>query len=495
MITFKGLPLYRVTLAADGDGVVRVSLVDVPAVESNFDVFRAQEAKAPALYAVQDEDRHLVRGVVLRADYPIYRKDNPQDPGYYVTFSADVIRQAAERLLAEGHANDINLQHEDGSDVEGVQMVQFFLKDSAAGVDPQGFDGIADGSLFAEYHVTNEDVWSEIKAGTFRGFSVEIFYTLIPAADAMRAAADPEAVGLFSKLISKISDMSKLEKLRETLRNLLTDGPAKEPAKMGSVTTDKGVVVWDGDEDLKAGDRVQIEDSDGNRTDAADGDYTTGDGKVIVVVSGEVSEIRDPNAEVGDEGDAQDAEQMAAQRKASKLAAAEKFSMSYGEKETRIAEAITAGISGFGDTIFGHLVDAGEDFAVFDTYGEWNNWGDKYERYRVSWNGDEPSVSDPVEVRMAFVPMDFDDAAAFTDKETASAEELESAVSAAAGFKAERDAARKEAEQLRARVKELEKAPAGEPARERFKGADAASFIPENIGDKGLERLARPLRK
>lgn len=484
MITFNGLPLYRATLATDGDGVVRVSLVDVPAVESNFDVFKAAE-KAPALYAVQDEDRHLVRGVVLRADYPIFRRDNPKDPGYYVTFSADVIRQAAERLLAEGHANDVNLQHEDGSDVEGVQMVQFFIKDAAAGVDPAGFDGIADGSLFAEYHVTNEDVWAEIKAGTFKGFSVEIFYTLIPAGDAMRA--DTEAVGLFSKLISKISDMSKLEKLRETLRNLLTDGPAKEPAKMGSVTTDKGVIVWDGDDDLKAGDRVQVEDADGNRTDAADGDYTTGDGKTIVVVSGEVSEIRDPDAEVGDDDNA---EQMAAQRKASKLAAAEKFSMSYGEKESRIAEAITAGISGFGDTIFGNLVDAGEDFAIFDTYGEWNNWGDKYERYRVSWNGDEPSVSDPVEVRRAFVPMDFDDAAAFG--ETTTADEYEAAVNAAAGFKAERDAARREAETLRARVAELEKTPAGTPAREKFNGANAAA-LPEKIGDRGLERLARPL--
>ena len=498
MITFNGLPLYRATLATDGDGVVRVSLVDVPAVGSNFDVFRAQDAKAPALYAVQDEDRHLVRGVVLRADYPIYRKDRPEDPGYYVTFSADVIRQAAERLLAEGHANDVNLQHEDGSDVEGVQMVQFFLKDAAAGVDPQGFDGIADGSLFAEYHVTNEDVWAEIKAGTFRGFSVEIFYTLIPAVDAAmhRAAADTEAVGLFSRLISKITDMSKLEKLRETLRNLLTDGPAQEPAKMGSVTTDKGVIVWDGDEDLKAGDRVQVEDADGNRTDAADGDYTTGDGKVIVVVSGEVSEIRDPEAEVGDQDPDpdEDPERMAAQeRKASKLAAAEKFALSYDEKMRRIAEAITAGISGFGDTIFGHLVDAGDDFAVFDTYGEWNDWADKYERYRVSWNGDEPSVSDPVEVRRAFVPMDFDDAAAFAPaQETASAEEYEAAVKAAEDFKAERDAARQEADTLKTRIAELEKAPAGTPAREKFNGA-AAAALPESIGDKGLERLARPL--
>ena len=122
MITFNGLPVFAVTLASDGDGVVRVSLVDDPAVRSNFDVFRAEAGKAPALYAVQDEDRHLVRGVVLRADYPIYRRDSGDDPGYYVTFSKAVIREIAEKYLADGRQNAVDTDH-DGQEVDGVRMV------------------------------------------------------------------------------------------------------------------------------------------------------------------------------------------------------------------------------------------------------------------------------------------------------------------------------------------------------------------------------------
>ena len=179
MTTYNGLPLYRVALA-DDDGVLRVSLVENPAVESDFEVFRKEEAKAPALYSVQDEEKHLVRGVILRADYPIYRNDGRG--GYYVTFGADVIREAAERFIADGHANAVDTDH-DGKEVDGVQMVQLFIKDAAAGVAPEGFDDIADGSLFGEYHVTDPDIWDEIKAGTWKGFSVEIFYKLIPAAD------------------------------------------------------------------------------------------------------------------------------------------------------------------------------------------------------------------------------------------------------------------------------------------------------------------------
>ena len=81
-----------------------------PAVESDFEVFRKEEAKRPALYSVQDEEKHLVRGVILRADYPIYRNDGRG--GYYVTFGADVIREAAERYIAAGRANAVDTDHD-----------------------------------------------------------------------------------------------------------------------------------------------------------------------------------------------------------------------------------------------------------------------------------------------------------------------------------------------------------------------------------------------
>lgn len=490
MITFNGLPLYRVALS-DKDGVLRVSLVDDPAVESDFEVFRKEAEKRPALYAVQDEEKRLVRGVILRADYPIYRKDKDSDRGYYVTFGAEVIREAAERYLAEGRANDVNLQHEDGTDVDGVQMVQFFIKDSAAGMAPEGFDDIADGSLFGEYHVTNDDVWDEIKAGTFKGFSVEILYTLIPAGDAMgrEDIDEADAVSLLHDILSQVTDMSKLEKIKARLAALLAEPESnQEPQNFGSVTTDKGVIYWDGDEDLKAGDRVEVEDAEGNRSAAADGDYTTGDGKVIVVVDGAVSEIRDPDAEVGDqEDDNQQAqedtpEQMAAQRR-------EKFEATYAEKTRKIAEAITASLE---NDLYAYVMDAADDFAVAAVYGESTGWEDKYYRYAVSWGEDgSAAVSDPVEVRMAFVPMDFDDAALFAAEkpETVTAEEYEAAVQAAETFKAENGT-------LKARIAELEKTPAGKPVEEKFHD-DGPNGTPSNgfkLGDKGLDKLARKIR-
>ena len=87
--------------------------------------------------------------------------------------------------------------------------------------------------------------------------------------------------------------MSKINRFKAALAKML--------AAFGNVSTDKGIIAWDGEEDLKAGDNVYIEDADGNREVAQDGEYVTSDAKTIVVEGGKVSEIRDPEAEVSPE--------------------------------------------------------------------------------------------------------------------------------------------------------------------------------------------------
>ena len=286
IVTIGGLPVYDAQIVDEECGMYRVSLVDYPAVERDFQAFDAQ--KRQALYAVQNEEKRLVRGVLMRADFPIYRSD-AQMGEYYIVYKADTIRQMAEKYLAEGRCNLVNLMHEAGTDVEGVQMVQYFIKGD--GVNIEGFDDIADGSLFAEYHVTNDAVWTEIKAGTFRGFSLEGLFALEPEQDEdfVREIID-ELEGLFRRHF-KNDDMTKFKRFAAALAKVL--------AQLGSVATDKGVLSWDGGEDLKAGDAVYIESEGGERTPAEDGDYRTEEGRVIRVAEGKVSEIaeREPEQE------------------------------------------------------------------------------------------------------------------------------------------------------------------------------------------------------
>ena len=307
----QGIPVYEALIGGDGTGMTCISLVDSPAVLTTWQKFHDGEQVVRAQqFAVADEERRIIRGVIMRADFPIYRITKNEQTGkaeeYYLIYRADTIRAMAEKYLADGLQNSVSLDH-DGQQVEGVQMVQLYIKDTAAGINPEGFDtDIADGSLFAEFHVTNDEVWEQVKDGTFRGFSLEGLFAVVPE-DNQRSidAIVDELAGQFS-----ITDMSKIERLKAILRAELAkedNNIIERPEKFGAVTTDKGPLEWDGEEDLKAGDRVYIVDEDGNRQTAPDGDYTIEDGKVIAVVDGVVSELRDPAAEVAPESEQEQA--------------------------------------------------------------------------------------------------------------------------------------------------------------------------------------------
>lgn len=276
------IPIYRALIPDEECGMFRVSLVDDPAVDSLFIAFDNQ--KRVPMFAVANEEKRLVRGVIMRANFPIYRY-SPTMGEYYIIFTPEIIRLMAEKYLVEGRQNAVNVMHIDGSDVEGVDMVQMFIKDSTAGIAPANFEEIEDGSLFGEYHILNDQVWAEIKAGTYKGFSLEGMFDL-----ELQTAQ-------FTN--HKSVKMTAREKLRKLMAELLA-----LTEKFGQVTTDKGVLRWDGEEDLRSGFTVVHVAENGDEKRPEDGDYTTEDGKVIKVVDGKVAEIVDPKAEVdGADGD------------------------------------------------------------------------------------------------------------------------------------------------------------------------------------------------
>ena len=516
IVTIGGIPVYDAIISDEETGMFRISLVDDPAVMSNFQAFDAH--KKPMMYAIQDEEKRLVRGCIMRSDFPIYRRDEKMGE-YYVIYKAEEIRKMAEKYLLEGRQNDVNVMHQEGSDVDGVQMVQYFIKGDGIQVD--GFDDCADGSLFGEFHVVNDDIWAEIKAGTYKGFSLEGVFDLVPEQnkDEIQEIVDL-LEGAFKRIFKPNTFMSKLSKFKAALAKMLQE--------FGNVTTDKGVISWDGDEDLKAGDPVYVEDSEGNRTPAPDGDYKTDDNKVIVVVEGKVSEIKDAEAEIESDfietdkgklewdnededlkaGDAvyitdeegnrnpapdgdyttedgkvikvadgkvteivdKKAEVSEEEVKAKRISKFKKikqaFEESFDTKMRKISNAIAAVI----DTENFYLVDAGEDFGVVETWNE--DWTEShYFRYAITWNEDGTAkAADPVEVKLMFVPMDMESPFAKGNEEEMAA------------LKAENASLKKE-------IAKLKKTPAAKPAHEEVK--EQTKFT--KTGNKGLDNLQRIL--
>ena len=281
---------------------------------------------------------------------------------------------------------------------------------------------------------------------------------------------------------------------------------AKMLAAFGNVSTDKGVLAWDGDEDLKAGDEIFVEDQDGNRTPAPDGEYITSDAKTIVVADGKVAEIKDPEAEVAPEPDLKagdevfitdedgnripapdgdyttedgkvivvvdgkvseikdpDAEVAARKEEFARIKA--KFEESYEEKTKAIIAAIYADR---GEDMEWYLSTAGDDFAVICV---WETEGDKYIRYKVSWKEDGTAeVSDAQEVKLIFAPLDYKDPFAGDAEAEKEVEELRSQV-----------------EILTRKMEEMSRTPAAKPAHEEVKTSAQA----EKTGVKGIDRLNR----
>ena len=420
-------PVYEALVTDEETGMLRISLVDFPAVESNFLAF-AKEGEKARLYFVKDEEKRIVRGVVMRADYPILRRSG--DYEYFIVFRADTIRAMAEKYLAESRQNAVDEMH-NHAEVEEVKMVQYFIKDTAAGIAPAGFDEIADGSLFAEFHVLNDEVWAKVKDGTYKGFSLEGAFELVP--EEMKAIPNTD------------TNMSKIKRFKAALARLL--------AEFGNVSTDKGVLAWDGDEDLKEGDAVYVEDADGNRETAPDGDYVTSDNKTIVVADGKVAEIRDPEAEVAPtEEPAQ--EEAAAEQK-------------FGRIATDNGELVW---EGEGDLAEGAAVFVeGEEGLTPAPDGEYRTEDGKT---IVVVEGRVAEIRDP-EAEVAPEP------------EPAEDEEK-------AALRKENEELRAQVETLTAKVTELSRTPMAKPAHEEAK--DAAPTYRET-GIKGLDRIASLMKK
>lgn len=164
------LPIYELTIdesATDNTEVNFVALVDRPAIERGWLAFNQHKKQA---FAVEDEGERLIIGAAMIPEQPIYRKD--ENGEYYVNFSKDTIQKIALKFFASGYQNNVNLMHDSGQKVDGITFYQSFIKDTAKGIG--GLEGdYPDGTWFLGAKVNNDEVWADVKAGKFTGFSVE----------------------------------------------------------------------------------------------------------------------------------------------------------------------------------------------------------------------------------------------------------------------------------------------------------------------------------
>jgi len=150
-----------------------ISLVTTPAIEENF-VFFNDEKKMNLTLAKIDEEQRCLVSPALIPNKQIFRYDANTDSEYYVYFSKETVRQAAELYLKHNNNNNATYQHEE--DVLDVHTVESWIKEGDQDKSKMyGYD-LPDGTWFVKMHIANDDMWNKIKSGELKGLSIEGFF-------------------------------------------------------------------------------------------------------------------------------------------------------------------------------------------------------------------------------------------------------------------------------------------------------------------------------
>ena len=170
--------LKRVELIIDEEsekfGVEAISLVEFPAIEENWVFFSKDNFLS---LAKLDEEQKTLVGAVLIPNKEIPRFDKEENEEFVVFFSEDTIKQAQELFMSNLRNNNATLEHK--LPVDGISVVESWIKEDKKNDKSNsfGFKNLPIGSWFVKMKINNDEMWSKVKSGEIKGFSIEGYFT------------------------------------------------------------------------------------------------------------------------------------------------------------------------------------------------------------------------------------------------------------------------------------------------------------------------------
>lgn len=185
----------------DLQGVEAISIVENPAIESDFVALKSEEVKL----AEVDKEKRILMGAVLIPEKPIYRRNGEDE--YYIYFSKDTVVKASQLFLKKGNQGNSTLEHSksiDGLTVVESWIVEDLTKDKSALYNLS----VPVGTWMASVKVDNDEIWNDyVKTGKVKGFSLEGHF-----ADQLEKKKE------LSKVLTE--DEILVEKIKEILKNV-----------------------------------------------------------------------------------------------------------------------------------------------------------------------------------------------------------------------------------------------------------------------------------
>ena len=171
--------IFKISIGNDIEsGLGAVSLVEEPAIEVDFLTFSKDDMQKMRFF---NEEEHIVSGPAILADTLIYRY-KPEMGEFYIYFDKETIKKLIIKYFKNNRANSVNIEHSE--EVNGITLIESYIKNTDRGVSPIEFKDIPDGSWITSYYVSDPALWERIKKGEVKGFSVEGKFFLDEVAEA-----------------------------------------------------------------------------------------------------------------------------------------------------------------------------------------------------------------------------------------------------------------------------------------------------------------------
>lgn len=151
-------------------GIEAISLVEQPAIESNFVALNKQEIMLKEV----DSEKKILMGPALIPDKSIYRRNDNGDE-YYIYFSQQTVRKASELFFKKSNHKNATFEHKDK--INGVTFVESWIvenkeKDKTA---LYGMD-VPVGTWMVSAKIDDKDLYEKAKSGEVKGFSIEGYF-------------------------------------------------------------------------------------------------------------------------------------------------------------------------------------------------------------------------------------------------------------------------------------------------------------------------------
>jgi len=223
--------LYELVIEDENiDGIFAISLVQDPAIESDFVYFD----KEKVLFSSVDTEQRLVMGAILIPNKKILRIDG-EGKSYHVFFKPQTIKQLSEMYLKNKYTDKATLEH--NQKISGVTLVESWIKESATKDKSALYNLNAPiGSWLGTFKIDNDEIWNDyVKSGDVKGFSIEGLFghSLVSANESFNFSKD---ISLFTEEEAEIL-LGKIKAVLESYSDYGDD--IRSNAKRGIELNDK----------------------------------------------------------------------------------------------------------------------------------------------------------------------------------------------------------------------------------------------------------------